>query len=83
MKKLGNAIEAIPHGATDMEDRIAALRKRILLLRERIARAIRMYEGYTRALALEELRERKRLLEGYLEHASLVLAKTYVQATGE
>lgn len=83
MKKLGNAIEEIPHGATDMEDRIAALRKRILLLRERIARAIRMYEGYTRALALEELRERKRQLEGYLEHASLELAKTYDQATGE
>jgi hypothetical protein len=66
---------------SDLAARIAAMRARILALRARIAAAIADYERYTRALALEELRQRQIALEGYLEQARLELAKTYDQAT--
>ena len=66
---------------TDLSDRIAALRERILRLRARIESAIALYESYARSLALDELDHRQQLLEGLLEQASLELAKTYDQAS--
>ena len=58
----------------------AELRKRILRLRGRVNNAITLNEGYTQALALDELKRRQRQLEGLLEQANLELAKTYDQA---
>jgi tetratricopeptide (TPR) repeat protein len=62
-----------------LEQRIAALRLRILKLRGRTAKALDLYENYIRTLALDELDRRQRLLEGLLQQASLELAKTYDQ----
>jgi tetratricopeptide (TPR) repeat protein len=62
-----------------LEQRIAALRLRILKLRARTAKALDLYENYTRTLALDELDRRQSLLEGLLQQASLELAKTYDQ----
>ena len=39
-----------------------------------------LHEGYTRALAMEELDRREHLLEALLQRASLELAKTYDQS---
>lgn len=64
-----------------LQQRIAALRLRILKLRTRTAKALDLYEAYTRSLALDELDRRQRLLEGLLQQASLELAKTYDQNT--
>ena len=63
----------------NLEQRIAALRARILTLRERIDNAIALHEHHTREMALLELDRRQLLLEGLLEQASLELAKTYDQ----
>ena len=63
----------------DLEQRIAALRARILTLRDRIDNAIALHENHTREMALLELDRRQLLLEGLLEQASLELAKTYDQ----
>ena len=68
-------------GITGLEERIAALRARILQLRARIENAIVLHESYTQALALAELDRRQHLLEDLLEQASLELAKTYDQAS--
>lgn len=68
-------------GRVDLDERIAALRERILRLRVRIENALALYESYARSLAMEELDERQQLLEGLLEQASLELAKTYDRAS--
>ena len=81
MLQLGDTLETGPDGIPDLNDRIAALRERILRLRVRIEGAIALYESYTRSLALDELDHRQQLLEGLLEQASLELAKTYDQAS--
>jgi tetratricopeptide (TPR) repeat protein len=80
MVRLGESLDS---GAEfiDLEDRIAALRARILQLRARIANAIALYETYTQTLALNELDRRQHLLEDLLEQASLELAKTYDQSS--
>ena len=65
-----------------LEQRIAALRLRILKLRARTAKALDLYENYTRTLALDELDRRQRLLEDLLQQASLELAKSYDQNSG-
>lgn len=73
---------ALLGGAYDednLEQRIAALRARILTLRSRIDNAIALHENYTREIALRELDRRQALLENLLEQASLELAKTYDQ----
>jgi tetratricopeptide (TPR) repeat protein len=80
MAQLGEAIDPAEEIA-GLEERIAALRARILQLRARIENAIALYEGYTQALALNELDRRQHLLEDLLEQASLELAKTYDQAS--
>jgi hypothetical protein len=80
MAQLGESYD--PAGGVDgLEERIAALRARILQLRARIANAIALYEGYVQALALDELDRRQHLLEDLMEQASLELAKTYDQAS--
>jgi uncharacterized small protein (DUF1192 family) len=78
MAQLGESFDPTMGGA-GLEERIAALRARILQLRARIANAITLYESYTQALALDELDRRQHLLEDLLEQASLELAKTYDQ----
>jgi tetratricopeptide (TPR) repeat protein len=78
MAQLGESFDPAMGGA-GLEERIAALRARILQLRARIANAIALYESYTQALALDELDRRQHLLEDLLEQASLELAKTYDQ----
>jgi tetratricopeptide (TPR) repeat protein len=60
-----------------LQERVAALRARILKLRARIANALTLHQSYTRAMALDELDRRQHLLEDLLEQASLELAKTY------
>ena len=80
MAELNGAFDPTGGGA-GLEERIAALRARILKLRARIANAIVLYENYTRALALNELDRRQLLLEDLLEQASLELAKTYDQSS--
>lgn len=64
-----------------LEQRIEALRLRIIQLRGRTANALDLYENYTRSLALDELDRRQRLLEGLMQQASLELAKTYDQTS--
>jgi tetratricopeptide (TPR) repeat protein len=64
-----------------VEQRIAALRSRILGLRTRITHAITLYENYTRAMTLSELDRRQQLLEDLHQQASLELAKTYDQSS--
>ena len=81
MLQLGDSFDPETDGMTDLSDRVAALRARILRLRARIESAIALYEGYARSLALDELDHRQQLLEGLLEQASLELAKTYDQAS--
>ena len=78
MVQLGESFDPAT-GIAGLEERIAALRARILQLRTRIENAIALYESYTRALALDELDRRQYLLEDLLEQASLELAKTYDQ----
>jgi len=80
MTRLGEAFDPAT-GIDGLEERIAALRARILQLRERIENAIALYESYTQALALEELDRRQHLLEDLLKQASLELAKTYDQSS--
>jgi tetratricopeptide (TPR) repeat protein len=80
MARLGESFDPAA-GITGLEERIAALRARILQLRERIEGAIALYESYTQALALDELERRQHLLEDLLEQASLELAKTYDQSS--
>ena len=81
MLRLGEVFDPEFGGMTDLSDRIAALRERILRLRARIERALALYESYAQSLALDELDHRQQLLEGLLEQASLELAKTYDQAS--
>jgi len=81
MLQLGDSFDPGMDGMTDLSDRIAALRERILRLRARIESAIALYEDYARSLALDELDHRQQLLEGLLEQASLELAKTYDKAS--
>lgn len=78
--RLSRALDAESPGVDGLEARIAALRARILRLRDRVNTAIALNEGYTQALALDELKRRRHQLEGLLEQASLELAKTYDQA---
>lgn len=80
MTQLGESFDPAP-GSAGLEERIAALRARILRLRARIANAIVLHESYTQALALDELDRRQHLLEDLLEQASLGLAKTYDQSS--
>lgn len=63
-----------------LNQRLAAVRARLVGLRSRIATTITLHEDYTRSLALAELDRRKLLLEDLLEQASLELAKTYDQS---
>ena len=62
-------------------ERLAALRQRLLALRDRVAAAIELHESYASALATEELKRRQVQIEQYLEQARLELAKTYDLAT--
>jgi tetratricopeptide (TPR) repeat protein len=78
--RLSRVFDAASPGVDGLEGRIAELRKRILRLRGRVNNAIALNEGYTQALALDELKRRQRQLEGLLEQANLELAKTYDQA---
>jgi predicted nucleic acid-binding Zn-ribbon protein len=78
--RLSRVFDAASPGVDGLEGRIAELRKRILRLRGRVNNAITLNEGYTQALALDELKRRQRQLEGLLEQANLELAKTYDQA---
>ncbi|MDX2456043.1 MAG: tetratricopeptide repeat protein [Gammaproteobacteria bacterium] len=80
MAQLGESFDTV-EGVAGLDERIAALRARILRLRTRIASAIALYEAYTQALALDELDRRQHLLEDLLEQASLELAKTYDQTS--
>ena len=80
MVQLGASLNATGE-FIDLEERIAALRARILQLRARIANAIALYESYTQALALNELDRRQHLLEDLLKQASLERAKTYDQSS--
>jgi tetratricopeptide (TPR) repeat protein len=80
MAQLGESFDPAL-GTVDLEARIAALRARILRLRERIANALVLYENYTQTLALNALDRRQHLLEDLLEQASLELAKTYDQSS--
>jgi hypothetical protein len=80
MTRLGETFDPAA-GIEGLEERIAALRARILQLRERIENAIALYESYTRALALDELDRRQHLLEDLLKQASLERAKTYDQSS--
>lgn len=61
--------------------RISALRIRIADLQRRIAGAIVLHEKYTRALALQNLEQRRTLLEDLLQEATLELAKIYDQSS--
>ncbi len=79
--RLSRAFDAESPGVDGLEGRIAALRERILRLRGRVNNAIALNEGYTQALALDELKHRRHQLEGLLEQANLELAKTYDQAS--
>ena len=63
-----------------MQQSIDLLRSRIGILRDRIARAIDLFEDYSTTIALNELEQRQQVLEGLLEQASLELAKTYDQS---
>ena len=81
MVQLGESFDPELDGMADLSERIAALRARILRLRERIENAIALYESYAQSLALDELDHRQQLLEDLLEQASLELAKTYDQAS--
>jgi len=81
MLQLGDVFDPQYNGMTDLSERIAALRERILRLRARIEHALALYESYAQSLALNELDHRQQLLEGLLEQASLELAKTYDQAS--
>ena len=80
MTQLGESFDPTP-GSAGLEERLAALRARILRLRARIANAIVLHESYTQALALDELDRRQHLLEDLLEQASLGLAKSYDQSS--
>ena len=82
MAQLGESFDTA-EGYDGLEERIAALRARILQLRARIANALVLYESYTQALALDELDRRQHLLEDLLEQASLELAKTYDQRSDQ
>jgi tetratricopeptide (TPR) repeat protein len=82
MAQLGESFDPAL-GIVGLEERIAALRARILQLRVRIANALVLYENYTQALALNELDRRQLLLEDLLEQASLELAKTYDQTSDQ
>jgi tetratricopeptide (TPR) repeat protein len=82
MTRLGETFDPAA-GIEGLEERIAALRARILQLRERIENAIALYESYTQALALDELDRRQHLLEDLLKQASLELAKTYDQSSDQ
>ena len=81
MLQLGDVFDPQYNGMTDLSERIAALRERILRLRARIEHALALYESYAQSLALNELDHRQQLLEGLLEQASLELAKTYDRAS--
>ena len=61
----------------ERERQLAALRERILVLKERIKIVSGQYENHARKLALAELNRRQVLLENLQEQASLGLAKTY------
>jgi hypothetical protein len=65
------------------QERINKLHTRILKLRMRIANALKLYENYVATMALDELDRRQHLLEDLLEQASLELAKTYDQRSGQ
>ncbi|GMQ86868.1 MAG: hypothetical protein BMS9Abin08_0066 [Gammaproteobacteria bacterium] len=78
--RLSRTFDAASPGVDGLEDRIAAVRERILRLRDRVNNAIALNESYTQALALDELKRRRHQLEGLLEQANLELAKTYDQA---
>jgi tetratricopeptide (TPR) repeat protein len=80
MAQLGESFDQM-EGVAGLDERITALRARILRLRTRIANAIALYEAYTQALALDELDRRQHLVEDLLEQASLELAKTYDQTS--
>jgi len=80
MARLSQAYDAAPPGVDGLDDRITALRARILRLRSRVNNAIALNESYTQALALDELNRRQHQLEDLLEQASLELAKTYDKA---
>lgn len=62
-----------------LEGTIAGLHMRIQALKDRIRRLMTAHEHLTRSLALDVLDQRRRLLEGLLEQASLERAKTYDQ----
>jgi hypothetical protein len=70
------SFDPLSQGA-ERERQIAALRQRILVLKERIGLVAREYENHARGLALAELERRQRFIEDLQEQASLELAKTY------
>jgi tetratricopeptide (TPR) repeat protein len=80
MARLSEAYDAELPADEGLAARIAALRKRIQRLRERINNAIALNESYIQALAVNELNHRQQRLEGLLEKARLELAKTYDKA---
>jgi hypothetical protein len=61
----------------ERERQIAALRRHLQDLYDRITDTLERAEGHTRTLAMEELARRQQLLEELQERASLELAKTY------
>jgi len=61
----------------EAERQIAALRRHLQDLHDRITDTLERAEGHTRTLAMEELARRRQLLEELQERASLELAKTY------
>jgi hypothetical protein len=66
----------------DLGKRLAALRERILRVREGVLAAQQQHERFARALALADLKQRENRLQSLLEQARLELAKTYDQASG-
>jgi predicted negative regulator of RcsB-dependent stress response len=80
LAELSRKLKAAGIHSKMLRDRIAALRARILRLRNRIEVALTRYEEFARSLAMAELRRRQGQLESYLEYARLELAKSYDSA---
>jgi len=83
MDRVVRALSPKEARSRELEHRLAALRERILRLRNRVAAAIALHENYAKSLAIDELERRKGQVEHYLEQARLELAKTYDLAAGK
>jgi len=82
-RQVGTALDSVPSGFAGYDERIKALRSRILTLLPTIAAARGNASGHLQQLALDELEVRKQRLIGYRTQARYALARSYDQlATG-